>query len=218
MTQTLTESKRLVAALEKSTPDDDKPLEADDNNAQTIRPNRSPSSAASATAKPPPPEIAPIVEDYSDLGIDEDDVWQEKFADFKMKNSFRKGLFHPDDIKTLGLMPSSPGPKTAPLPELGRRSSRPVLSPLTAAPGYPGPLSARSHSTSHSRSSSFVGSTNGSFGRAEVKKLEQQSEFGKYAEDDDEDYDDVFGKPNGTCEHANTVDEVIGQIYSRSYF
>jgi hypothetical protein len=25
------------------------------------------------------------------------------------------------------------------------------------------------------------------------------SEFNKYAEDDDEDYDDVFGKPNGSC-------------------
>lgn len=24
-------------------------------------------------------------------------------------------------------------------------------------------------------------------------------EFNKYAEDDDEDYDDVFGKPNGSC-------------------
>jgi hypothetical protein len=25
-------------------------------------------------------------------------------------------------------------------------------------------------------------------------------EFNKYAEGDDEDYDDVFGKPNGSCE------------------
>lgn len=30
---------------------------------------------------------------------------------------------------------------------------------------------------------------------------QSHSEFGKYAEDDDdEDYDDVFGKPNGSCE------------------
>jgi len=35
-------------------------------------------------------------------------------------------------------------------------------------------------------------------GRAELQ--EQQAEFGKYAEDDEEDYDDVFGKPNASCE------------------
>ncbi|THH12926.1 hypothetical protein EW146_g7242 [Bondarzewia mesenterica] len=186
-----------LQALEKNLVDEDKP-EVDDN-AQTIRPNRSPGSAGGTKfLKPPASEIVPIVEDYSDLGIDEDDEWQEKFADFKMKNSFRKGLFHPDDIKTLGLAPISPGPKTAPLPELSRKPSRPLLSPRTPSSAYPGPMSARSLSQSHSRSSSFVGSTNGSFGRSEVKKLHSQGEFGKYTEDDDEDYDDVFGKPNGT--------------------
>ena len=40
----------------------------------------------------------------------------------------------------------------------------------------------------------------GSFGRVEAKKLQNQAEFGKYTEDDDEDYEDVFGKPNGTGE------------------
>ena len=30
-------------------------------------------------------------------------------------------------------------------------------------------------------------------------------EFNKYAEDDDEDYDDVFGKPNGSCEFPSFV-------------
>jgi hypothetical protein len=54
---------------------------------------------------------------------------------------------------------------------------------------------------SHSRSSSFVGSgssASGSFGRAEAKRAASHAEFGKYAEDDDEDYDDIFGKPGGT--------------------
>lgn len=42
--------------------------------------------------------------------------------------------------------------------------------------------------------------TGGSFGRAEAKKAQNQAEFGKYAEDDEEDYEDVFGKLNATCE------------------
>jgi hypothetical protein len=174
--------------------DDDKP-EVDDN-AQTIRPNRSPSSAGSNTlCKAPPADIAPIFEDYSDVAIDEDDEWQEKFADFKMKNTSRRGLFHPDDIKTLGLAPSSPGPKTAPLPELKRKSSKPSLSPMLPSPGFNGSASIHSHG----RSSSYVASGSGSFGRSEAHKLYHQNEFGKYTEDDDEDYDDVFGKPNGAC-------------------
>ncbi|TFY66122.1 hypothetical protein EVG20_g4965 [Dentipellis fragilis] len=194
-------------ALEKTTLEDEKP--ETEENAQTIRPNRSPSSGG-LVAKPPPSDIDPIVEDYSDLAIDEDDEWQEKFADFKMKNSVRRGLFHPDDIKTVGLMPPSPGPKTAPLPDIGslssrRKSPRPSIAPLApSSAGFPqGPASASARSHSHSRSSSFVGlgpgsGANGSFGRSDARRVASQSEFGKYAEDEDEDYDDVFGKPNGT--------------------
>jgi hypothetical protein len=59
-----------------------------------------------------------IVEDYSDLGIDEDDEWQEKFADFKMKTSVRRGLFHPNDIKPVGLVPVSPSAKSVSLPDV----------------------------------------------------------------------------------------------------
>ena len=45
----------------------------------------------------------------------------------------------------------------------------------------------------------YAGPSSGSFGRSEARRLHSQPEFGKYAEDDDEDYDDVFGKPaNGT--------------------
>lgn len=40
----------------------------------------------------------------------------------------------------------------------------------------------------------------GSVGRAEARRIQNVAEFGKYAEDDDEDYEDVFGKPNGTSE------------------
>ncbi|KAF9241075.1 hypothetical protein BU15DRAFT_87319 [Melanogaster broomeanus] len=184
-----------LQALEKTTAEDDKP-EADDN-AQTIRPHRSPGGPGTIPlAKAPAADIVPIVEDYSDLAADEDDfILQEKVAGFKMKNSVRRGLFHPDDIKTLGITPNSPGPLSAPLPGLSRKSSRPSLSP--AAPNGPPPGSMRSHS----RSSSFVGSGSsgtGSFGRSEAKRVTSAPEFDKYAEEDDEDYDDVFGKVGGT--------------------
>ena len=111
----------------------------------------------------------------------------------QIKNSFRRGLFHPDDIKTVGLMPPSPGPKTAPLPDLTHKRSRPSLNTIGPASGSTTPHHARSSS------SSYAGPSSGSFGRSEARRLHSQPEFGKYAEDDDEDYDDVFGKPaNGT--------------------
>lgn len=111
-----------------------------------------------------------------------------------MKNSFRKGLFHPDDIRTVGLTPSSPGPKTAPLPGLYHKTSRPSLNPLpTSGPSTTG--------QGHHRSLSFV--NGGSAGRAEAKRLHSQPEFGKYTEDDDdEDYDNIFDKANGTCKYG----------------
>lgn len=123
-----------AVALEKASAEDltqnsSGSSERNENDSETIRPLatrspggslRDPHQAPVPVAKPPPGAIAPIVEDYSDLAVDEDDEWQEKFSDFKMKNSVRKGLFHPDDLKTLGLggLTTSPGPKTAPLPDM----------------------------------------------------------------------------------------------------
>ena len=112
----------------------------------------------------------------------------------QMKNNVRRGLFHPDDIKIIGLSNVAPGPVSAPLPSLSRKPSRPSISPL----GSIGPSSASSYT--HSRTGSLA--TPGSFGHAEAKKLQNQTEFGKYTEDDEEDYEDVFGKPNATCELA----------------
>lgn len=180
--------------------DEEKLQPEHDDNAQTIRPtNRSPRTAPGVISKSPSRDIGPIVEDYSDLGIDEDDDWQEKFADFKMKTSVRRGLFHPNDIKTVGLAPVSPSAKSAPLPDaLGhsRAQSHPLNNPVT--PLSSSPFTAPTSAHSHSRSPSFAGSSNGSYGRSAVRRLAGQ-EFNKYAEDDDEDYDDVFGKPNGSC-------------------
>lgn len=115
-----------------------------------------------------------------------------------MKNSIRRGLFHPDDIKVVGLS-GGPGPSSAPL--LTRKPSRPSLSPINPAGGPSiGTIASR---TPHVRSSSFVAAPaasggNGSFGRAEARRVNSQSsEFDKYTEEDDEDYEDVFGKPSG---------------------
>lgn len=107
-----------------------------------------------------------------------------------MKNSVRRGLFHPDDIKTIGLAAAAgPAPLSAPLPGLMRKPSRPSINTFD---------------TQHARSGSLASAPGGagSFGRNEAKKAQSQAEFGKYAEDDEEDYEDVFGKVNATCESA----------------
>ncbi|KAG1878473.1 hypothetical protein C8R48DRAFT_768034 [Suillus tomentosus] len=155
--------------LQEKTSTEDEKAEGDDN-AQTIRPNHSPAGPGTIPlARAPSADIVPIVEDYSDITTEEDELlFQEKVADFKMKNSVRRGLFHPDDIKVLGLLSGSPGPMSAPLPSLSRKASRPSLSPISGM-GLPPTGSIRSHS----RSSSFVGSSSsasGSFGRAEAKR------------------------------------------------
>ncbi|KAH9985103.1 hypothetical protein BJV77DRAFT_965707, partial [Russula vinacea] len=141
------------------------------SNAQTIRPiNRSPRSAPGVISKSPSRNIAPIVED-------EDDEWQEKFADLKTKTSVRRGLFHPNDIKTVGLAPVSPSVKWAPLPDvLTRRVECNKTSPHTVAPTEPGhpvvgiPFTGPAGTRSHSRSPSFTGSSSGSFGRLDVRR------------------------------------------------
>ena len=123
-----------------------------------------------------------------------------------MKNNVRRGLFHPDDIKIIGLSNVAPGPVSAPLPSLSRKPSRPSISPL----GSLGPSSASSYS--HSRTSSLATPLSaGSFGHAEAKKLQNQTEFGKYTEDDEEDYEDVFGKPNATCEFCWSLSICFGR-------
>jgi hypothetical protein len=115
-----------------------------------------------------------------------------------LKNPTRRGLFHPDDIKVYSFGSTSPGAKSAPLPNLSKKASRSSLGPLIApSGGSNGPL------PSHSRSASTTGS--GSFGPSEARQLQSQTdlEFGKYAEEEDDDYDDIFGKPSGTSKFVN---------------
>lgn len=189
-----------------------------DDNAQTIRPGRSPANAPIPLplVRGLSPRIAPISEDFADFDfVDDAERLEEKIADFKvntyqlslslrlstkasrqLKTSSRRGLFHPDDIKTVGFTPPSPGPKTAPLPQLSHRSSRPSLNPTLS----PGPSSGLSSPRLHARSSSFAGSNGGPSPREESKRVYSQPEFIKYTENEEEDYDDVFGKASGTGE------------------
>ena len=70
--------------MEKTTAEEDK-SDVNEDNAQTIRPTKSPGAKTVPLAQAPPANIAPIVEDYSDLAIEEDEDWlQEKVADFKV--------------------------------------------------------------------------------------------------------------------------------------
>ncbi|GJE91912.1 Pkinase domain-containing protein [Phanerochaete sordida] len=180
-----------LQALEKSVSETTEEKPEVEDNGQTIRPSRSPGVVPSPlpVSRPPAADIEPIAEDL-DFDFPEDDGdLQAKITNFKQKNSVRRGLFHPDDIRTIGLSPSSPGPKTAPLPGLAHKSSRPSLNALQSGSSTPG--------RGHNRSSSFVSSNGGSAGRAEARRLYSQLEFGKYTEDDDEDYEDIFDKVNG---------------------
>ncbi len=77
----------VFIALEKTTSDEDK-HEIEDN-AQTIRPTRSPGQRNIPLAQPPSSDIQPIVEDYSDLASEEDELHlEEKVADFKVWHLF----------------------------------------------------------------------------------------------------------------------------------
>ncbi|OCH90450.1 kinase-like protein [Obba rivulosa] len=210
-----------IHALEKTSAEaesaEDEKLEAEEN-AQTIRPTRSPQGAGTVPLPliPLEPSPVPVVEDYSDLVFPEDDgKLEEKVADFKLRNSTRRGLFHPKDIKTIGLGSTSPGPRTSPLPGLSHKNSRPSLSPISPATG----TSASSlRSRGHARSSSFVAGDKGSFGRAEAKRFPSQPEFGKYAEDDDEDYEDVFGKPSGNTSQPMQTLQLNTRLSNKSWF
>ncbi|KDQ11479.1 hypothetical protein BOTBODRAFT_177313 [Botryobasidium botryosum FD-172 SS1] len=192
-----------LQAVEKTVLDEEKP-EADDN-ALTIKPNRSPPAGPLQLIKSPPVDMVPIVEDYSDLaGEDEENYLQAKVENFKLRNSRRRGLFHPDDIKTIGLnnLSASPSPSPSPSPRttMGRSSSSPITSVTNLS--------------SHSRSSSVAGS----LGRSDARRMLMQSDFERYTEDEDEDYEDVFGKPNGTAaEHVMQTLQLNTRLSNKSW-
>lgn len=77
----------FVLALEKTTVESeyDKHHDTTEDNAQTIKANKSPGPTMTSLSKPPAAEIGPIVEDYSDLGAEDDQgTFETKLADFKV--------------------------------------------------------------------------------------------------------------------------------------
>jgi len=201
---------------DKKEKDSDKEDKTEDLNAQTIKPTKSPGARSAPLAVSLSEEVVPAVEDYSDLAPEEDEQkLQEKVANFKvnfaashpigedpvsllfqMKNPVRKGLFHPDDIKTVGIT-APPGPFSAPVPGLSQKLSRPNFR-----------LTMNGNMNTY-RSTGSGGS--GSVGRTDAKKIQNNAlnsdleKFDKYAEEDDEDYEDVFGKPNGASEYSSAA-------------
>ncbi|KIJ54808.1 hypothetical protein M422DRAFT_240892 [Sphaerobolus stellatus SS14] len=205
-----------LQALEKPDPEKTEPERLEEN-AQTIRPTRSPGSVTSALARPPPPKINPIIEDYSDIGDDEE--LEVKVADFKNKNSVRKGLYHPKDIKTFGLDIKTfglgtvePSPTSAPLPKSNApstpasASSSPPSSIVNNKRPSPTPL------TGHSRSSSM----SGSLGR---RTISSGSDLERYTEPDEEDYDDMFavGKVNGAVAEQPATLQLTTRLSNKSW-
>lgn len=107
-----------------------------------------------------------------------------------MKNGSRRGLFHPDDIPRISARPTLSELALDLTPTKGRpqsgQYSRPDPSPITPPPqSAPALGHHRTVSQSHPA---------GSLGRAELRKAQTQ-ELERYTEDEDEDYEDVFGKP-----------------------
>ncbi|WWC62426.1 uncharacterized protein I303_105022 [Kwoniella dejecticola CBS 10117] len=158
---------------------------SEDLNQKTLRPVKSPPSSVkpsqlqlSRSSTSARSASARQVEDYSDIGLGEDEGLETKLANLKLKGHGRKGLMHPDDIHKV---PLSPIPRTAPT-----RSSSTPFKPSLPVPVTPSPRNqARSPPTS--RQSSLRGkSTPGA-----IENSESLVELNKYMEDE-EDYDDMF--------------------------
>ncbi|TIC31126.1 Pkinase-domain-containing protein [Wallemia mellicola] len=141
-----------------------------DDNTQTIKVN---SAQTSQELAKEPVSMTKSVEDYSDLGGDEDDqVLNEKISSLKLKG----GLFHPNDLNKLKEEPVSPKQTLLTIPQ------KKQILPKRPSP----PPSLRSHSRSQSNTSSSA-----------ITSIEQErkaSDLAKYSEADDENFDDVFGK------------------------
>lgn len=119
---------------------------------------------------------------------------------FQARHPSRRGLIWPLDIHTVGSMggplTASPGPQTAPLPSLS-----PVPSPPSTisrrSPLSPTPIRRPSSATppgTYSRSGSLATIGTGSMGRADARRAASTSELERYTEDEEEGYDDIFGK------------------------
>lgn len=163
------------------------------DNMKTIKPTKSPLGS--------PPEIGRSIssigrfgtgssslfkddssEDYSDLALPNESEFADKLQRFKVNGIQTSKIYRPEDISMLSLR-GTPGPSRP-------SSSRDIVSSLSQRPrlGSGGSFGSGS-SRSPSRRSSFR------FTPADdVEQLKAtERELSKYAEGEEEDYDDVFG-------------------------
>ncbi|QRW20101.1 STE/STE11 kinase [Rhizoctonia solani] len=139
-----------------------------EENGQTIRPTRSPTGKSTSLQSPAP--MSTIIEDYSDLGVEDEDMQIErKVASFKMKNGSRRGLFHPDDIP---------------------RMTRPTAPFWTIFPPDPSPITPPPNLLPFS---------------ADNIELRRNPILLDHLDDEDEDYEDVFGKPGSNGRFFSVV-------------
>ncbi len=151
---------------------------------RTIMPTRSPSGSPiiSSAASPGPIRPLPMIrkessdEDCFDIADVTDADFSQKVAGLRKRTTSHRGLYHPDDIRSHGL------PSVLESPSMRRKasggSSRSSLvqqSPTLVSPGL-------------SRSPSFQSSVK----TMSQEESEKVAGLQKYAEQDEEDYDDVF--------------------------
>ncbi|WVR06241.1 hypothetical protein IAU60_003271 [Kwoniella sp. DSM 27419] len=180
------------------------PAAVEEVNQKTLRPARTPSLSskslpsvpATARSVPNTPHSTRIrdapsgqTEDYSDIGLGEGaDSLESKLSKLKLKNHSRKGLYHPDDIRKVTIVPAAPIPvRSISTPAKPVQSaSRPVLHvPASPRNGSQG------RSPPSSRQSSLRGKGQSIPGGGDDNSL-VEIELNKYSEKEDEDYEDVF--------------------------
>nr|ODO01011.1 STE/STE11/CDC15 protein kinase [Cryptococcus depauperatus CBS 7855] len=149
-----------------------------------------------------------IVDDYSDMAVEENDKdLQMKLANLKVRCfALRRGLMHPDDIHKFPLSPLSKTASKSIVPQ--RSTSNPT--PSTSSSSLSVPSSPRNHSL-RSPPSSRQNSLRGK-GKVEVGVEEQMR---KYTEDDEEDYEDVFGTEQPLASSVNILPSSL-QLTQRS--
>lgn len=127
-------------------------------------------------------------EDFSDLDVGDAKSLREKIASMQKSRNTSGGLFHPKDIRNISFSSVSAASRSPP-PVIGaRRSSGDLLiRPRLASPGSMGNLvpGTPSRTTTYHFSSP----------EAEEQMLRTERNLKKYAEDEEEDFDEVFTNP-----------------------
>jgi hypothetical protein len=181
-----------------------KPGQDEPDNMKTIKPARSPLNSPPEISRPFPSLTRSVAanytlnanedssEDYSDLAPSDDLELGEKVQRFKLNGLKPHTIYRPEDISALSLR-GTPGPSRS-------DSSRGPSGGYFERPRLPSSGSAGSISSkSPSRSASFRISS-----AAEAEHFEAtEKELKKYAEEEDEGYDDVFAAGDAT-KHLST--------------